>query len=631
MNRDLIVDPVSDSEVPAAQPTDFPVAAAVKGVHVAAAGRMLSKEVIAARHAAPGAHVASRKRVLGDPRTLYGRGGGIFGLAKLADALMEAWMANPALNANRNVARWNELQQRHGFKFLVTQIMGYLTGGPQRYTGRPMEEAHKHLAITLEEWDTFMSDARRVFRDFKLDARMQRELTAILSTYQSSCVLRHGEVAPPNLGSHPSSNAGTTLYHRLGGVYPIAQFVDRLVDLVVVGNRVHIELSPIYARSGNRHPPGLKYMLTELVCNGTGGPEVVTSKGFDEAKLGVQLEEWPMFLELASEAAAVWPIQHLRNAVVVALGALKAEICIGIAEDDPSPVARARRQIQEAGFGHYLASAALERCSGEASRALELLARGWTPVDDDAMSSGSLSSFPGFDPSGPRCPFARPGAALPLGHPPIGHVAPRDLPLEAVPQNVAAADERLGKAVRALADQGMAPSQIASLLDMDEASMRATLDKVPAEQVRMLGNSLQAELDGLLEEDPELCCPVSLLLCVEPVIASDGFIYEKASLLELIRNGMASPMTRETLKSEYIYARQCKSNAIQFRTTRSAELLRFAEAAADDQMQMALEALGRASEYIEVLTTGHVPGLAKQAAQLWHRLGQPEPLALRGL
>ena len=32
-----------------------------------------------------------------------------------------------------------------------------------------------------------------------------------------------------------------------------------------------------------RHPAGLKYMVTELVCRNTGGPEVVTSLGFDEA------------------------------------------------------------------------------------------------------------------------------------------------------------------------------------------------------------------------------------------------------------------------------------------------------------------------------------------------------------
>ena len=34
-------------------------------------------------------------------------------------------MADGTLNDNAMVARWHESQQKAGFKFLVTQIMGY--------------------------------------------------------------------------------------------------------------------------------------------------------------------------------------------------------------------------------------------------------------------------------------------------------------------------------------------------------------------------------------------------------------------------------------------------------------------------------------------------------------------------
>merc|ERR1719387_549302 len=53
---------------------------------------------------------------------------------------------------------------------------------------------------------------------------------------------------------------------------------------------------------------------------------------------------------------------------------------------------------------------------------------------------------------------------------------------------------------------------------------------------RVLGSSLQRTLDGLLEEDPDHCCPVSLMVFCEPVRASDGFIYEKAMLMQLLQN-----------------------------------------------------------------------------------------------
>merc|ERR1712217_395241 len=100
-----------------------------------------------------------------------------------------------------------------------------------------------------------------------------------------------------------------------------------------------------------------------------------------------------------------------------------------------------------------------------------------------------------------------------------------------------------------------------------------------------------AELDKLLEEDSELCCPVSLALFVDPVIASDGFMYEKASIQGLLKNRMVSPMTREVLKTEFIPAKQRKSAALQFRETRAQELLQFAERSVQDQPQMVSEAL----------------------------------------
>lgn len=622
-----IVDRHSEAAPAGTWPAKATVAAAVKDVRAAAAGKMLSKEAIAARHAAPAAHVAARKRVFGDPRTLYGRGGGVFGLARLADALMDAWMADPALNANQKVAKWHESQQKFGFKFLVTQIMGYLTGGPQRYTGRPMDEAHKHLAITTEQWQSFMGDALRVFQGFRMDQRTQEELSAILSTYQQSCVLGPGEVAPADPGLLRPKGDGSTLYQRLGGVYPIAQFVDALVELVLRGDRVRVEHDPLSDPAGRRHPPGLKYMLTELVCQGAGGPEVVTSKGFDEAKLGVKPEEWPAFLELATEAAALWPIAHLRNCVISTLGTIKAEICIGIVEEEEdeaeaSDEVRARRMVQAAGFDSFLASAALEQSGGDASKALEMLARGWSPSEADAMSNPSSVASLSFalDPDAPRCPFAPAsvGAVPPPGHPPVATSRP-------APQ-----DDRLSKAVKALSDQGMGVAQIAPLLGMDEASVAALMAAAPAPggAGRVLGSELQMKLDKLLDEDSQLCCPVSLLLFVEPVLASDGFMYEKASLQGLLRNHMVSPMTRERLKQEFLPARQKRSAAIEFRTARAEELLRFAEEAAREQPRMASQALQRASEYIEVLGAGNVRTLASRAADLWRQSGQPLPTAL---
>jgi len=39
-----------------------------------------------------------------------------------------------------------------GFKYLVTEIVCWTTGGPQKYTGKSMRDSHEHLKITSEEW-----------------------------------------------------------------------------------------------------------------------------------------------------------------------------------------------------------------------------------------------------------------------------------------------------------------------------------------------------------------------------------------------------------------------------------------------------------------------------------------------
>merc|ERR1719282_1329382 len=144
-------------------------------------------------------------------------------------------------------------------------------------------------------------------------------------------------------------------------------------------------------------------------------------------------------------------------------------------------------------------------------------------------------------------------------------------------------------------------TQIASLLGLEEEAVQRAVAQAHTGEGKVLGNKYQEQLDELLQEDPELCCPVSLVLFVDPVIASDGFMYEKASLEGLLRANMASPMTRERLKKEHLPAKQRKSAAIEFRERRTKELVRFATTVAGDLPQMATTALDRVTEYLEVL------------------------------
>jgi len=148
---------------------------------------------------------------------------------------------------------------------------------------------------------------------------------------------------------------------------------------------------------------------------------------------------------------------------------------------------------------------------------------------------------------------------------------------------------------------------------------------------RVLDSSLQRSLDGLLEEDPDLCCPVSLLIFAEPVRASDGFIYEKSMLMQLLQNRQRSLMTREVLKSEYRAATEKKAEAMEFRYGRSEDLIKFALQAATTRPPMATNALERVVDYLAVLQTERACRLAAEAAKVYIRLGQRTPAGLQRL
>ena len=116
--------------------------------------------------------------------SLYERLGGIYSIATVVDDFIDRVMADARLNANPAVNDAHHKVPPAGFKYLVTEMMGWATGGPQKYTGRSMSESHQHLNIAPKEWEAFMDDFQQTLDKFKVAAAEQAELKAIVqSTY----------------------------------------------------------------------------------------------------------------------------------------------------------------------------------------------------------------------------------------------------------------------------------------------------------------------------------------------------------------------------------------------------------------------------------------------------------------
>src|SRR5262249_27733193 len=116
--------------------------------------------------------------------SLYDLLGGIYSIACVVDDFIDRIMKDPRLNANPAVKEAHHKVPPPGFKYLVTEMVGWATCGPQKYIGRPMRESHEHLNITPKEWHAFMDDFQQTLDKFIVPDAEQQELKAIVnSTY----------------------------------------------------------------------------------------------------------------------------------------------------------------------------------------------------------------------------------------------------------------------------------------------------------------------------------------------------------------------------------------------------------------------------------------------------------------
>ena len=127
--------------------------------------------------------------------SLYDRLGGVYSIATVVDDLIDRVMSDPRLNANPLVNEAHHRVPPAGFKYLVTEMVCWAGGGPQKYSGKPMAESHAHLKITAKEWEAFMDDLQESLDRFAVPAQEQAELKAIVNSTRSDIVVPGAAVA----------------------------------------------------------------------------------------------------------------------------------------------------------------------------------------------------------------------------------------------------------------------------------------------------------------------------------------------------------------------------------------------------------------------------------------------------
>jgi len=111
-----------------------------------------------------------------------------------------------------------------------------------------------------------------------------------------------------------------TLYERLGGVYAIAAVVDDFIDRIMHDPRLNA--NPKVNEAHHRvSPAGFKYLVTEQVCQATGGPQRYTGRSmFDShAHLDITEPEWQAFLDDLRQTLARFGVPEAERAELFAI------------------------------------------------------------------------------------------------------------------------------------------------------------------------------------------------------------------------------------------------------------------------------------------------------------------------
>jgi hemoglobin len=124
-----------------------------------------------------------------DSPSLYERLGGVYSIATVVDDFIDRIMVDPRLNANPRVDEAHHRVSPAGFKYLVTEMLCWGAGGPQKYTGRSMKDTHRDLMITAAVWDAFLDDLQQTLDKFAVPQAEQAEIKAIIDSTRADIVV----------------------------------------------------------------------------------------------------------------------------------------------------------------------------------------------------------------------------------------------------------------------------------------------------------------------------------------------------------------------------------------------------------------------------------------------------------
>jgi hemoglobin len=111
-------------------------------------------------------------------KTLYERLGGASGILKLVDDIVEAHMNNSLIKA-RFLPYRDDADTLAKVKQHTCDFLGAGSGGPEKYSGRSMPDAHRGMNISEQEYMAVVDDILNTLDKHKIDDQSRKDVLAI--------------------------------------------------------------------------------------------------------------------------------------------------------------------------------------------------------------------------------------------------------------------------------------------------------------------------------------------------------------------------------------------------------------------------------------------------------------------
>ncbi len=271
--------------------------------------------------------------------TLYERLGGVFGIAPLVDGLVDRLWDNKTLLANPQFVAVRRELQKPVVKFLLTASVCHAAGGPEQDLGQSLLTFRFSLRLTEDDWLAVWPDIEATIERSRISAELRPVVLNEIAHLKGQIVMATRPVVTG--GSRPPSRLGDvsedpdeqrqTLYLRLGHSVGIAGIVDVFVERMLM-NKTITANPDIKAAAARVTTAGLKYQLTALLCQATGGPEryvrhPVLPRG-TTVRVG-ELEWSAMLAEMRQAMAMRYVGQMEQDELLALVGTVKRQVVTG--------------------------------------------------------------------------------------------------------------------------------------------------------------------------------------------------------------------------------------------------------------------------------------------------------------